>query len=47
MQIIHVQKSAGTDSVMSIWAKISEECFQQLTESIPQRLKEALKAKGI
>lgn len=24
-------------TVMSIWLKISEECFQQLVESVPQR----------
>ncbi len=31
---------------MSIWTKISEECFQHLIESMPQRIKAVLKAKG-
>ncbi len=31
---------------MSIWTKISEECFQNLVESMPQRIKAVLKAKG-
>ncbi len=34
------------DAIMSIWTKISEECFQHLVESIPQRIKAVLKAKG-
>ncbi len=34
------------DAIMSIWTKISEECFQHLVESMPQRIKAALKAKG-
>ncbi len=33
------------DAVMSIWTKISEECFQHLVESMPRRIKAALKAK--
>ncbi len=33
------------DSIMSKWTKISEECFQHLVESMPQRVKAALKAK--
>ncbi len=28
------------DAIMSIWTKISEECFQHLVESMPQRIKE-------
>ncbi len=34
------------DAIMSIWTKISEECFQNLVESMPQRIKAVLKAKG-
>ncbi len=34
------------DAIMSIWTKISEECFQPFVESIPRRIKAVLKAKG-
>ncbi len=34
------------DAIMSIWTKISEECFQHLVESISWRIKTVLKAKG-
>jgi len=34
------------DAVISIWTKISEECFQHLVESMPRRIKTVLKAKG-
>ncbi len=34
------------DDIMSKWTKISEERFQQLVESMPRRIKEALKANG-
>ncbi len=34
------------DAIMSIWTKISEECFQHLVESMPQRDKAVMKAKG-
>ncbi len=34
------------DAIMSIWTKISEECFQHLVESMPLRIKAVLKAKG-
>ncbi len=34
------------DAIMSIWTKISEECFQHLVESIPRRIKAVLKEKG-
>ncbi len=34
------------DIIMSIWTKISEECFQHLVESTPRRIKAVLKAKG-
>ncbi len=34
------------DAIMSIWTKISEECSQQLVESMPRRIKVILKAKG-
>ncbi len=33
------------DAIVSIWTKISEECFQHLIESMPQRSKADLKAK--
>ncbi len=35
------------DAIMSIWTKISEECFQRLVESMPKRIKAILKAKGV
>ena len=34
------------DAVMSIWSKLSEECFPHLVESMPRRIKAVLKAKG-
>ncbi len=34
------------DAIMSIWTKISEECFQHLVESMKLRIKAVLKAKG-
>ncbi len=34
------------DNIMSIWTKISEECFQHLVESMPRRIKAVLMAKG-
>ncbi len=34
------------DAIISIWTKISEECFQHLVESMPQRIKAVLKAKA-
>ncbi len=34
------------DAIMSIWTKISEECFQHIVESKPRRIKAVLKAKG-
>ncbi len=34
------------DGIMSIWTKISEECFQHLVESMPRRIKAVLKTKG-
>ncbi len=33
------------DAIMSIWTKISEECFQHFVESMPRRIKAVLKAK--
>ncbi len=33
------------DAIMTIWTKISEECFQHLVESMPRRIKAVLKAK--
>ncbi len=35
------------DAIMSIWTKISEECFQHLVESMPWRIKAIQKAKGV
>ncbi|KAL1261956.1 hypothetical protein QQF64_007221 [Cirrhinus molitorella] len=34
------------NAIMSIWTKISEECFQYLVESMPRWIKAVLKAKG-
>jgi len=34
------------DPIMSMWTKISEKCFQNLVESMPQRMNAVLKAKG-
>lgn len=34
------------DVIMSIWTRISEECFQYLVESTPQRIMAVLRAKG-
>ncbi len=34
------------DAIMSIWTKISEECFQHLVKSMTQRIKAVLKPKG-
>ncbi len=34
------------DAIMTIWTKISEECFQHLVESMPRRIKAVLKTKG-
>ena len=34
------------DAIMSIWTKLSEECFQHLVESMPRRIEAVLKAKG-
>ncbi len=34
-----------SDAIMSIWTKISEECFQHLVKSMPRRIKAFLKAK--
>ncbi len=34
------------DTIMSIWTKISEECFQHLVESMSRGIKAVLKAKG-
>ncbi len=35
------------DDIMSIWTKISEECFQHLVKSVSRRIKTVLKAKGV
>ncbi len=34
------------NAFMSLWTKISEECFQHLVESMPRRIKAVLMAKG-
>ena len=44
VQPTHLQQLP--DAVMSIWTKISEECFQHLVESMPRRIKAVLKVKG-
>ncbi len=33
------------DTIMSIWTKISEECFQHLVESMPRIIKAVMKVK--
>ncbi len=33
------------DAIMTIWTKISEECFQHLVEAMPRRIQAVLKAK--
>ncbi len=35
------------DAIVSIWTKISDECFQHLVESMPRRIKTVLKAKVV
>ncbi len=35
------------DAIMSIWTKISEQCFQHLVESMSRRIKAVLKANGV
>ncbi len=44
VQTTNLQKLC--DAIMSIWTKISEECFQHLVKSMPRRIKALLKAKG-
>ncbi len=34
------------DAIMTIWTKISEQCFQHLVESVPRRIKTVLKIKA-
>ncbi len=34
------------DTIVSIWTKISEECFQHLVESMPRIIKAVLKVKA-
>ncbi len=48
IRIINVQPTnlqQLRDAIMSIWTKISEECFQHLVESMPRIIKAVLKAK--
>jgi len=35
------------NALMTIWTKISEECFQHFVESMPWRIKAVLKAKEV
>ncbi len=35
------------DAIMTIWTKISEECFQHLVESVSRRIKTVLKTKAV
>ncbi len=42
-----LQQLRDANAIMSIWTKISEECFQHLVESMPRRIKAVLKAKGV
>ncbi len=46
IRIMDVQPRKLRDAILSIWTKISEECFQHLVESMPRRIKTVLKAKG-
>ncbi len=34
------------DAIMSIWTKISEECFQHIVESMPRRIWAVMRTKG-
>ncbi len=45
LQTINLQQLC--DAIVSIWTKISEQCFQHLVESMPRRFKTVLKAKGV
>lgn len=42
--ICNLQISSIYDAIMSTWAKLSEERFQHVVESIPLEIKVALKA---
>ncbi len=44
VQLTNLQQLCN--AIMSIWTKISEECFQDLVESMPRIIKAVLKAKG-
>ncbi len=35
------------DAIMTIWTKISEQCFQHLVKSVSRRIKTVLKTKGV
>ncbi len=45
MDVLPTNQQQLHDAIMSIWTKISEECFQHLVESMPQRIKADLNAK--
>ncbi len=46
MDVLPTNLQQLCDAIMSIWTKISEECFQHLVESKPRRINAVLKAKG-
>ena len=45
--IVADQSAAAGDTIMSIWTKLSEECFQNHVDSMTQRIKAVLKVKGV
>ncbi len=45
VQTTNLQKRC--DAIMTIWTKISEECFQHLVESVPRKIYAVLKTKGV
>ncbi len=47
MDVLPTNLQQLRDAIMSIWTKISGDCFRHLVESISQRIKAVLKAKGV
>ncbi len=45
MDVLSTNLQKLRDAIMSIWIKISEECFQNLFESMPRRIKAVRKEK--
>lgn len=43
-QLTNVQQLC--DTLESIWTKMSDDCFQDLDESVPRRIKAVMQAKG-